>query len=107
MNSINPYEPSPHDKDCLKRSRIALTSSEVFTVGVIISMLFVLLLAPGQSQLRDYTAIEAILLILTTNWFTSIAVILGFATLLTGAYQVMRSSSKMLNPGNSRSSEFI
>ncbi len=45
MNSINPYEPSPHDKDCLKRSRIALTSSEVFTVGVIISMLFVLLLA--------------------------------------------------------------
>jgi hypothetical protein len=104
MDSSNPYEPSPHNHDYRNRSRIALTSTEVFAIGAIISML-ILLLAPGQPHPQDYTIFEEILLVLTTNWLTTIATILGFATLLTGAYHATRRASLILNPGNSRSSK--
>jgi hypothetical protein len=106
MNSNNPYEPSPHNHEYRKRSRIALTSKEVFAIGVIFSML-ILLFAPSQPHPQGYTVIEAILVVLTTNWLIIIATILGFATLLTGAYHVIRRASLMLNHSSSCSSELF
>jgi disulfide bond formation protein DsbB len=104
MDTSNPYEPSPHNHEHRTRFRIVPTSTEVFTVGAIISLL-VLMFAPAQPHPKDYTVTEKILLVLTTSWLTIVATILGFATLLTGLYHALRHVLLKLNPVVSRSSK--
>ena len=104
MDTNNPYEPSPHNHDLRRRYRIALTSTEVFTIGAIIAVL-VLMFAPAQPHPKEYTVSEKILLMLTTNWLTIIATIFGFATSLTGTYHALRRASQVFNPFVNRSSE--
>ncbi len=66
METSNPYEPSPHSHNLQLRYRRALTSTEVFTIGAVISLL-VLMFAQAQPHPKEYTVTEKILLMLTTN----------------------------------------
>ena len=89
METNNPYEAPHHGVNSRRRFRVALSSTEIFTIGAVLAVLILLLFAPGQPHPTEYTAIENILIALTWNWLTIIVTILGFATLLAGAYHAL------------------
>jgi hypothetical protein len=89
MKNRNPYEPPPLQTDQPWRFQLALSSTEVFTIGAIVAVI-VLLFAPGQPHPAEYTQLEKILIALTKNWLTFASTILGFGTLLTAAYHLTR-----------------
>ena len=89
MENSNPYEPPPLHADQPRRFRLALASTDVFTIGAIVAVI-VLLFAPGQPHPTEYTQLEKILISLTQNWLTIASTILGFGTLLTAAYHLMK-----------------
>jgi hypothetical protein len=89
MENRNPYEPPPLHAEQSRRFRLDLSSTEVFTIGAIVAVI-VLLFAPGQPHPTEYTQLGKILIAPTQNWLTFASTILGFGTLLTAAYHLIK-----------------
>ena len=86
VQSINPYDPSaPIEEQQRRREREPKHSVEAFTVGAVFAVVL-LLFAPGQPHPGEYTWFERILIVLTWNWMTAVATVVGFGAIAKGVY---------------------
>jgi hypothetical protein len=84
---INPYRPSAAIEMQRTRERSPQYASEAFAAGAVFAVVM-LLFSPGQPHPGEYTWFERVLIVLTWNWMTAAATIVGSGAIVMGVYRV-------------------